>query len=141
MIFMTIINYIIRSKVIEDIQVHLEMKSCQKSKSKMHWDSPEKIIYLHENFKHSTWKKFCWWIKITPVNTLKKLRYVYNAPKLKVKRIEPQKEARYNWCLCHFNWTYPTEFSLSNCFSPAKFWKCINRQKFNSKFSSIYHWN
>ena len=36
MILMIIINYIIRSKVIEDIMVHLEAKSCQKNKSKMH---------------------------------------------------------------------------------------------------------
>ena len=32
--------------------------------------------------------------KTTIVNALKKLGYVYKAPKLKVKNLEPQKEAR-----------------------------------------------
>ena len=44
--------------------------------------------------------------KTTIANALKKLGYVYKAPKLKVKNLEPQKEARYNWCLRHINWTY-----------------------------------
>ena len=41
--------------------------------------------------------------KTTIVNALKKLGYVYKASKLKVKNLEPQKEARYNWCLRHIN--------------------------------------
>ena len=106
MILMIIINYIIRSKVIENIQVHLEAKAVRKSKSKMHWVSWRKLYIFKKNLEHSTWRIFSWCIKNNYRQLIKKARICILSAKLKIKNLELRKETKYNWCLSHINWNF-----------------------------------
>ena len=82
---------------------------------KMSDKAKEKCIELIENDSNMSSRKISVILrdknlanvsKTTIVNALNKLGYTYKTPKLKIKNLQLQKDARYNWCLRHINTTF-----------------------------------
>ena len=116
LMYLSIISCITLSKMKKRISSPLRIE-------KMSDKAKEKCIELIENDNNMSSRKisvilrdknFTNVSKTTIVNALYKLGYTYKTPKLKIKNLQLQKDARYNWCLRHINTTFFYEVFFSD---------------------------